>query len=98
MTWKLFSKISAAFPNLQELILCKNDMTDTENIKLKEKDLQHLTFLNLEMTQLNTFDGFKDFFGNLPLLHKLILNLNNLTELGKITGFSSIRSVSLEKN
>lgn len=39
LNWKLISILLPAFPVLEELILCLNDLTDTENINLRETDL-----------------------------------------------------------
>ena len=37
MNWKVLSPILPVFPNLTELILCKNNMSDTENIDIIDK-------------------------------------------------------------
>lgn len=36
MNWKILTPILPVFPNLTELILCKNDMSDTENICIND--------------------------------------------------------------
>lgn len=50
-----------AFPVVETLVLCFNDMNDTENIVLEEGTLQTLKFLNLESTHLKSFEGIKKF-------------------------------------
>lgn len=98
LSWKDISAILPAFPVLEDLILCLNDLTDTENINLREKDLQNLKFLNLESANLEEFDDNLKKFGNLPNLEKLIMNKNKLKSLGKFDNFKNVKLVSLEKN
>lgn len=98
LSWKDINAVLPAFPVLEELILCKNDLTDTENINLRDSDLQNLIFLNLESANLSVFDDKLKKFGDLPKLEKLILNKNKLKELGKITNFKNVKMVALEKN
>lgn len=98
LDWKLVHNILPAFPNLEDLILCINDLTDTDNIQLRDTDLQKLTFLNLERANLDKFEGINKGFGHLPKLEKLILNKNKLKELGTFEGFKYVNLVSLEKN
>lgn len=97
LTWKTLCNVIPAFPQIDELILCKNNLLDTDNIKLRDTDLRNLVFLNLEQIQLKNFESIKA-FGDLPKLEKIILNNNFLKSLGKISNFKSIKHVSLEAN
>ena len=65
LTWKTFFKISSSFhENVEELILCKNDLSDIENIDEKKvNEMKELTFLNLEETKQTCFDGINKFNG-----------------------------------
>lgn len=55
INWSIVFKVLPAFPNLDSLVLCRNNMSDTDNIQLEENTLQTLKFLNLEDTNLDTF-------------------------------------------
>lgn len=59
--WKTVFSVLPAFPQLDSLVLCRNDMTDYENIVLGEDTLQRLKFLNLEETNMSSFDGVRKF-------------------------------------
>jgi hypothetical protein len=64
LKWKSLFKIIRAFSKLKELVLCKNDLTDYENIDQTKFDcFEELLFLNLEDTGLKDFKNlmvFKD--------------------------------------
>lgn len=88
LTWKSFFKVVSAFKAVHEFILCKNDLSDVENIDShKLKYMSDATFINLEDTNQSDFTPLR-VFGSLSYLEKLILNNNPLEGLGKnITGF-----------
>jgi len=46
--WKTVFSVLPAFPHLESLVLCRNDLSDFENIVLEQDTLQSLKFLNLE--------------------------------------------------
>ena len=96
LTWRQISRVLGAFPNLENLILCRNNLVDFQNIQIGE-NLKALKFLNLENTCLSDFSGIK-VFGDLPELEKLILNQNNLSKLGQFSNFKKVTSLSLEGN
>jgi len=50
LNWLQVSRVFPAFPALEELFLCRNDMTDFENISITVEHLQGLNLLNLENT------------------------------------------------
>jgi Leucine-rich repeat (LRR) protein len=97
LKWKSFFKVVAAFMEVYEFILCKNDLSDVENILgEKLKYMQEARFINLEETNQHTFDPLR-VFSSLPQLDKLILNNNPLSELGKnITGFTELKHLSVQ--
>jgi Leucine-rich repeat (LRR) protein len=64
---------------------------------LEENTLQFLKFLNLEDTNMASFEGIKK-FKNLKALDRLILNKNKLERFGEIDGFKSLKSISIENN
>ena len=55
LTWKNLFRVVKAFKDVQELILCKNDLSDTENIPENFDVLQKMTFLNVEETNISDF-------------------------------------------
>jgi hypothetical protein len=65
LNWRLVCKVLPAFPVLEELFLCKNDMRDYENIGSVE-NLKYLKLLNLENTLLEDIEGLKE-----PILYKI---------------------------
>jgi hypothetical protein len=97
LKWKSFFKVVGAFREAYEFILCKNDLSDVENIA--EERLQYMQetrFINLEETNQTSFDRLR-VFSSLPHLDKLILNNNPLEELGKdITGFLELKHLSVQ--
>ena len=97
LTWKSFFKVLPVFRNVHEFILCKNNLSDTENIdKTKLDCLEETRFLNLEETRLFEFSDLHA-FSKLPKLEKLILNRNELKTVGKdITGFSALKHLSVQ--
>lgn len=101
LNWKQIEYVLPAFPNVEELILCKNQLHDPRNVDeivLRPNiDLQNLKFLNLEETGLETFTGIMNVFGKLPNINKLILNKNSLKSLGSDCAgfFSGLTSLSI---
>jgi hypothetical protein len=97
LTWKAFFSILPAFGNVNEFILCKNELTDYENIDVsKLKYLSEARFINLEETALNDFSKIQ-FLGTLSRLQKLILNMNPLPAFGRgITGFEELKHLSVQ--
>ena len=85
-----------AFKDIEELILCKNDLSDIENVQEDKVNLlQQLNFLNLEETNQNSFEAIQK-FGKLPKLEKLIINKNGISEIGTITGFPFLKHLSVQ--
>lgn len=97
LTWKDLMKVSAAFDeSIEELILCKNDLSDIENLQMdKINKMKQLTFVNLEETKLTSFQAVNA-FSSLPHLEKIILNRNDIKELGHIEGFHSMKHLSVQ--
>jgi hypothetical protein len=76
LKWKILFKIIKAFNKLKELVVCRNDLTDYENIdQSKLNCFDELDFLNLEATQLSNFKNLM-VFKDLPKLSKITLNQN----------------------
>lgn len=93
------SRFLPAFPVLEELFVCRNDMTDFENIDVRDSDLAKLTLLNLESTNLQDIEGLKPFLPRFSNLQRLILNKNRIKSLGVLPkGLDSITQVALEHN
>ena len=97
LTWKTLTKILPLFLNVTELVLCNNKLNDFENFPYSGSDFKNLELLNLEENDLKTFEGIKK-FKDAPRLNKLILNKNDLNDLGTISGFESVHSIILEDN
>ena len=97
LTWKTITKVLPAFRFVEELILCKNDLRDFDNLVIREGDLTNLKFLNMEETSLTDFSGLLK-FSHLPKLENLTLNKNHLKSFGKITGFSEVKIILVEYN
>jgi len=97
LTWKTLNKVLPMFVNVQELILCSNKLNDFENITIPGSDFKRLECLNLEANSIQEFSGVSK-FKDCPRLSKLILNKNNLRDLGTITGFESVLIIILEEN
>ena len=97
LTWKNFFKVLPAFRHVHEFILCKNNLSDTENIdSTKLGCLEETRFLNLEETRLMEFSDLHA-FSKLPKLEKLILNRNDLKSIKEgLTGFSSLKHLSVQ--
>lgn len=95
INWKTLFKVLPAFPILQSLVLCRNNMSDTDNIVLQENTLSTLKFLNLEDTNLEDFEGLKK-LKDLKSLERLILNRNKLSRFGNIDGFKSLKALSIQ--
>lgn len=76
-----------AFRGVTELMVCKNALTDYENIKYSDKELRNLRLLNMEQCEIGNFAGIQDAFGDLPAIEKLVLNRNNLEYLCPITKY-----------
>ena len=96
-TWKKISKILPMFLNVKDLILCYNRLNDFENLTLSGENFKNLEFLNLEGNEIKSFEGVLK-FNNAPKLSKLILSKNEMSSLGKITGFESVRTIIIEEN
>ena len=88
----------AAFGSVNEFMLCKNQLTDTENIDPSKLGfMQETSFLNLEEVGLTSFEGLKA-FSTLPHLEKLILNKNPIGTFGRdITGFVNLTHLSVQQ-
>jgi tubulin-specific chaperone E len=78
LTWSVVSSVLNAFPMLEELVLCRNDLNDYENLVIGE-NLKNLQTLNLEDTNNENFKNIHDAFGILPNLQKLVLNRNRIS-------------------
>ncbi|KAL4483876.1 hypothetical protein ABPG72_006251 [Tetrahymena utriculariae] len=98
LNWTQVSRFLPAFPSLEELFLCRNNMTDFENFTYRDEDLKNLKLLNLENTELTKIDGLKVHLNKLSKLQKLILNKNKLTQLGELEIYENITHISLESN
>ena len=100
LTWKILFKVCPAFPAVEELVLCRNNMLDVENIVLDEQhSFKQLKFINLEEVEMEDhhFEGIKK-FKDLPILERLIMNRNKLKRFGHIEGFKALKCLSLEYN
>ncbi|CAD8138498.1 unnamed protein product [Paramecium pentaurelia] len=98
LTWQDISLIIPAFPMIQQLLLCRNNFIDYDNLQFRNTDLQALKILNLESTQLSQFECVQKSFGNLPNLERLILNKNNLKDLPLVNEFKSLKHLALDYN
>lgn len=97
LTWKTLSKVLPAFRNVEELIVCRNNLNDFENLKIREGDLQNLKFLNIEDNEIAEFGGLMK-FSHLPKLENLTINSNRLHSFGKIEGFPALKALLIEYN
>jgi tubulin-specific chaperone E len=97
LTWRSFFKVAAAFRQVHEFILCKNDLSDFQNIDKAHLDyLEETRFLNLEETRLTKFSDLQ-VFSKLPKLEKMILNKNELKQVGRdISGFEELKHLSVQ--
>ena len=83
LTWKSFFKVVSAFTKVQEFILCKNNLSDTENVDNAKLDcLNEATYLNLEECEIKNFSSLS-VFSKMPKLEKMTLNKNKLKQMGK---------------
>lgn len=97
LTWKEVTQIIPAFNLLEELILCRNRLTDYENLFIKDGCLSSLKHLNLENTWNRDFALVQQYFGSLNL-ENLIVNKNGLRSLCPLTKFQTLRKLSFEGN
>lgn len=97
LTWKTLDKLLPMFTNVHELILCFNQLSDFENLTLTGSHFKNLELLNMEGNNLQSFDGLLKLKDS-PRLSKLILNKNNLKDLGEIKGFEFVQTVIMEDN
>ena len=65
LTWKTLSKVLPAFRNVEELVVCRNKLSDFENLIIREGDLKNLKLINVEENNLNDFSGLMK-FSHLP--------------------------------
>lgn len=96
LTWKTLSKVLPAFRNVDELLLCRNQLNDFDNLVIREGDFQNLKLLNLEENNISDFSGLMK-FSHLGLLN-LTINKNKLQRFGKVTGFEALRTILVEYN
>lgn len=97
LSWGSFFRVVCAFGRVEEFILCKNDLSDVEEIS-KEKlgYLKETRFLNLEETNLRDINDLQ-VFSELPNLEKLILNKNEFKQFGrKLHGFQALKHLSVQ--
>lgn len=97
LTWKVLSNLIPLFFNVENLVLCFNKLNDFENFPFSGVDFKKLKFFNLEGNEIKTFEGIMK-FKDAPLLEKLTLSNNRLTELGQVTGFENLTSLIIEDN
>lgn len=97
LTWKTLNKLIPLFLNVKELILCNNKLDDFENFSYSGPDFKNLELINFEENGLKTFEGIKK-FKDAPRLNKIILNKNEVNDLGPISGFESVHTIIMEDN
>lgn len=96
LTWKSLNNLLPMLLHIENLVVCKNQLNDFENLTYNGSDFKKLKFLNLECNGFKTFEG-ASVFKNAPLLEKLTLSQNNLKELGPVTGFENLVSLTMEE-
>lgn len=53
LNWRILFKVYPSFPGVEELVLCRNQIHDYENIVFDEEhSFKHLKFMNLEETEM----------------------------------------------
>eukprot|EP01017_Pseudomicrothorax_dubius_P034448 TRINITY_DN4721_c0_g1_i3.p1 TRINITY_DN4721_c0_g1~~TRINITY_DN4721_c0_g1_i3.p1 ORF type:complete len:527 (-),score=134.16 TRINITY_DN4721_c0_g1_i3:62-1642(-) len=97
LSWDQVSRVLPAMPGLEELLLCRNPLIDSANLRLPEGGLPELRLLNLEDTQQNDFAVLQPFASCSKLEH-LVLNKNYYKRLGAFTGFTAITMLSIDDN
>ena len=98
LDWAQVSNVIPAFPNIKELILKENKCTDFENIRFGPKDLPNLNFLNIETNGLTDFSPISKHFQEFASLEKLNINYNQIKLIGEFSGFTGLKSLSIDKN
>lgn len=98
LTWSVLQRILCSFPVLEELILCRNQLNDFENLTVSPEEMTpKLRFLNLEENAIADFAGIAK-FSKLQELEKLTLSKNFLQNFGEVSGFAKVSTVSIEHN
>lgn len=93
LTWARILPLIPQFPQLQELLVCKNLCSDL--VPISHPQLQ---LLNLESNGISSWSQVSSCFQHLPNLEKLILNDNFLREIVYEGGFLRLTGLSLTRN
>lgn len=81
LTWRSLSPLLPLLPEIEELSICRNQLSDFQNAVIPKEILKFLYFLDLTDNDISDFTPIIEKFGHLPLLEKLNLNNNKLTAL-----------------
>lgn len=93
LQWHEILPLVPVFPQLKELLVCKNRCRDLQPVSLPQ-----LTLLNLESNGIESWSMVSACFSHLPNLEKLILNDNLISEVQYNGGFPRLSALSLNGN
>lgn len=93
LQWHQILPLVPIFPQLKEILVCKNLCRDLAPITSP-----NLTLLNLESNGISSWTQVANCFRDLPSLEKLILNDNLITEIEYSGGFGRLVALSLNGN
>lgn len=93
LQWHHILPLVPVFPQLKELLVCKNLCKDLQPVQLPQ-----LALLNLESNGIESWSLVDTCFRHLPNLEKLILNDNLISEIEYSEGFPRLSALSLNGN
>lgn len=96
LTWNQLSKIKHMFPNLNEIGLAQNRMTDFENLDLSQEDFPQLIKMDLSENKISESQGLAKL--SALGLKKLNLYGNHLVDVHVGSHFSKITHLNISKN
>ena len=95
LTFRALNKVVKFMPQLQELVICKNNCNDFDN--LKTEDYQTLVSLNLEDNSIDDHCHF-GVLGQLSQLRDLALNHNRINRFQNADKFQTLENLNLSHN
>ena len=98
LDWAQIQILTPALPFIEELHLCKNNCSEiSSKYDINPKDWKHLKYLNLEGNNIKSWDEIQG-FRNCPIIKKLGLSYNLISEISYRPGFKEMYCLALDEN